>query len=288
MAFCDDAAGRKGGAMRAMLGAVVILPTLLALALGLSASTGGRHPSEQLPGSYLFNGFEPVDPEIVPWYIDSASNGTAARRAWPSNPEELRALLPDFAMTTTVKQYTGTMEVRYLKGFGTLDAGLYEVIIDIIRFRPEDTLLDNGTRGDAADEEGLMRIQKARVGVGVRIIARINVANAGTDITGLTSLGAKGSFGNMHGTVSAYCYGVQPLPIDFKALAEESDLSRGLLRAIMHAAGDVQSRIDLHHVRLTPHIFSIKRAKPPSGALSADEEAREARRVHDLLRQGGS
>lgn len=274
--------------MRAMQGAAVILPTVLALALGLSASSGKKYSPEQLPGSYLFNGFEPVDPEIVPWYIDSASNGTAARRAWPSNPEELRVLLPDFAMTTTVKQYTGTMEVRYLKGFGTLDAGMYEVIIDIIRFRPEDTMLDNGSRGCAADERGLMQIQKARVGVGVRIIARINVANAETDITGLTSLGAKGSLGNMHGTVSAYCYGVQPLPIDFKALAEEGNLSRGLLRAIMRAAADVQSRIDLHNVRLTPHIFSVKRLKPPSGALNADDEAREAHRVHELLRHGGS
>ncbi|MDR3641079.1 MAG: hypothetical protein P4L39_07130 [Humidesulfovibrio sp.] len=268
--------------MRAVMTAIAIFVAVLVLGLGAGTI---ENRSEQLPGSYLFNGFEPVDPEIVPWYVNSDSNGTAERRAWPTNPQELRDLLPDFAMTTTVKQYTGAMEVRYLKGFGALDAGKYEVVMDIVRFRPEDAITDEDLCEDTADKNCTTLIQKVRVGVGVRIIARISVAKAGTEIVGLTSLGAKGDLSNLNGTVSAYCYGVQPVPIDFKMLAEGGNLSKGLLQTILHAASDVQGRIDLQSVRLTPHIFSVKRLRPPGDTMNATGEASESRLVHKLLRE---
>jgi len=253
------------------IAAVLLTAALLG---GCGGKNWGAAADEQ-----LFAAFEPVDPEFAPRYTEEQFDGTLKSDRWPDETAKVRALLPDFGMTTTVKQFTGNMEVRYKVVAGHLNGGNYEVTMDLFRFRPEDGEPEDGKCDNSASADCKAVIQKVRIGVGVRVIAHISVAEAGAKLAGLTSFGANASLENMSGTVSAYSYGIDPVPLDFKALAAAAPLDKGVLATILKGAADILDKLQADNVKLKPHLFAIKRLRPVTEPQTADAEVRKTNSV---------
>jgi len=171
-----------------------------------------------------------------------------------------------------VRQLSGGVGFTYKAVGGELSGGNYEVIIDQFRFRTEDGDTDDGVCDNSNATACQMRIEKVRIGVGVRIIAHITVAKAGAKLGSLTGIGGNATLENISGTVSAYSYGVLPVPIDFRALAANATLKEGLIPAILNSAAGMLEKLQATEIHLIePRVFAIKRFKPVSETQTAGD-----------------
>jgi hypothetical protein len=256
-----------------------------ALILGLCGCAGKDWL--HMEDNQLYTGFEPVTPDYVPRYHQEQADGHVTASAWPAAMAQRSDLLPDFGLTTVVRQLSGGAGFKYKEVGGELSAGNYEVIIDQFRFRTEDGDADDGTCDDNSNATSCqMRIEKVRIGVGVRIIAHITVAKAGATIGSLTGIGGNATLENISGTVSAYSYGILPVPIDFRALAANATLKEGIIPAILSSAAGVLDKMQAADIHLIePRVFAIKRFKPVSETQTAETEVRKKRAVLKLLRK---
>jgi|GEM_PF-2121550 len=254
------------------------------LVLGLCGCAGKNWL--HMEDNQLYTGFEPVTPEYVPRYHQEQVDGSVKASAWPAAMAQRSDLLPDFGLTTVVRQLSGGVGFTYKAVGGELSGGNYEVIIDQFRFRTEDGDTDDGVCDNSNATACQMRIEKVRIGVGVRIIAHITVAKAGAKLGSLTGIGGNATLENISGTVSAYSYGVLPVPIDFRALAANATLKEGLIPAILNSAAGMLEKLQATEIHLIePRVFAIKRFKPVSETQTAETEVRKKRAVLNLLRK---
>ncbi len=231
---------------------------LLLLSLATISGCGqkdivGKEVKGAVEGEY--RGYIPVEPIPVKavTYFDSIGD-TCAQTAWANLSSKARLdLLPLQTAEVSVKKFDATVGAKFLASSASVGYGNYEVVMDYMKYLV-DTVVDSSNR----------LIGSRRIGVGLRMTARVSTLAAGMNISGLGPLAAEASMNRLSGSLSVNVIGIDSRDVT-NLIPITSQLDQTSIQAALQALAAVKTKMwDTDETTITPHVVAVQQRKDNS------------------------
>jgi hypothetical protein len=228
---------------------IVMLVVLLAGCASvnrLSLATDGS------PENYL--GYQPIDPiPVQKVEVYDSSLNQMKDCYWESIQDKTkkRNLLPIQSAQVAVQKDDTAGKISYLVASLSGEAGSYTVTMDYMKYRVEDIY----------DDKTGEFIGCGRIGVGLRIKAIIKTSKADLNLGSLLAIGLEAKNGRLHGGLSVDVVGIDSEGVT-NLIPLTSEIDQTSIQTALQALASIKTKIFADDTELTPHLVSIRQAKP--------------------------
>jgi hypothetical protein len=200
---------------------------------------------------------EPIPQKSVEIYREE--EGIFKEVPWASlSDDEIRSLLPNQSAQVSMSKIDLLGNISYLTASVSHEAGSYDIVMDYMKYRIEDAIVNDELYGSG------------RIGIGLRVRASVITKKSDLNLSGLTNLGMEASLDNLSGYLS-----VEIIGIDSKDVTNHIPLIAKLdetsIQNAMQAIAAIKSKIWDPDVHLTPHLLAIKQEKDSSEVIIKNE-----------------
>lgn len=216
----------------------------------LSSCASNRTPVES--SNYL--GYKPIDP--LPVSTVRYFTGAAIENIyWESirAPEDRRKLLPLQSAQVSVTESKSSGAISYLDGSVSAEKGNYEVIMDYMKYRVEDSFDSNGAY-----------LGNGRIGVGLRIKAQVVTNKSNLNLGSIANIGLEASNGNLRGSISVDVIGIDSKDVT-NLIPLTSEINQTSIQAALQALASIKAKL-WDNIDITPHLIAIKQSSPGNEA----------------------
>ncbi len=232
----------------------ILLGTILLIALSSCSGTKNLTIDKE-----LYKGYQPIPPipsKTVEAYNKSEKDFSIV--PWASlNDSTIRSLLPNQSAQVALRTTDISGKISYLPASVTYEAGSYDVIMDYMKYRIEDVVIDSVFLGSG------------RIGIGLRVRASVNTKKANLNLSGLANLGLEANKNNLSGLLTVDIIGVDSKDIT-SYLPLTAKLDETSIQNALQAIATIKSKIWDNDVKITPHLIAINQNK-----ISTEEILRE-------------
>jgi hypothetical protein len=223
----------------------------------LNPNSSGNQSGKPTPGMAViaenFLGYQPIDPiPVSKVTIFDPDSGSEKDVFWQSlsDAESRRRLLPLQTAQFSVRKTDFLGQVTYLVSSLSAERGSYEVIMDYMKYRVEDSYgADGGYIGNA------------RIGVGLRIKASVVTNEANLNLGSITAIGLQASLGHLSGGISVDVVGIDSESVT-NLIPLTSEINETAIQAALQALASIKSKLWDAETTITPHAVAIRQAKP--------------------------
>lgn len=187
--------------------------------------------------------------------------GKDVTKAWVQlSNEQILNLLSNTHSEISVGKFSENGKVTYLVAEATAEKGTYQVIMDYTPYIVE----------DAVDPASGMKIGDARVGVGLRLTAKVTTRKANINLGSLLALGVAASLDQLQGTMSVDTIGIRIAGSGGPILSNTTIDETSILKTL-EALAVIQSKVADSSTHLDPQVIWVK---PISSAFKKDDVAK--------------
>ena len=191
-----------------------------------------------------YKSYQPIEPLMVK-DVEVYAGDRFIIRPWASlNDSAIRDLLPNQSAQVAMRTNDLTGKVNYLTASVTDKAGSYEVIMDYMKYRIEDVYNKSEVIGSG------------RIGVGLRIKAKVITNKANLNLSGLANLGVEASNNHLTGLLSIDIIGIDSKDVT-NYIPLTSKLDETSIQNALQALATIKSRIWDSNIKLTPQLIAI-------------------------------
>jgi hypothetical protein len=248
-----------------------IILIILVLTIGLNSFGQRKKKDEQEPpmGTFVsdaqFKDFIPISPmdfeqEVSIYNKATNSFEKLSIKQLATDKTKIITFLPNETVYSTVEKKDGSAEVKYGPASITAEAGSYTVTLDYAKFTTLKVVLDDGKCAGFT-----------KVGIGMRITAKITTFEAGIDVSSLFGLGIAAKMNKLKGQLSIDIIGMESSQIT-DLITLPVDISEASVQTALQSLSAIKSKIYDTQTNLYPQILAIKNT---NGSCS----------VFDLLKQ---
>lgn len=185
----------------------------------------------------------PIDP--VPAPILSRDGEPPSLWSGKTTQDAYNALSISDSYTAVYKlEQSGSL--TYLAGSATVSKGTYRVIIDYLRWLPQQVAFDGAT-------------VPARVGVGLRLDAEIVSTSANVDLGSIFKIGAAVSNQQARGTMTVTAIGVNS-PDIINLFPTPAKIDDTAIQKALEALAAIQIKMADPGTTLTPHVTAVRKS----------------------------
>ena len=160
---------------------------------------------------------------------------------------ELETYLADTVSTVSVTKTDSGGSLSYLAGSVTTGKGSYRAIMDFSNFVSEEL--------DDADGN---RIGRARVGVGLRLIAEIKTKKSGIDLGSILKIGLAAERNELSGSLEVRVSGIRSTEINNLLPGILPAIDEGSIQAALEAMAAVKAKMYEADTTLSPRVLAVK------------------------------
>lgn len=199
----------------------------------------------------LKNEYFPIEPLIAKSQVEISENGQIIAKDIRvlSNTEKL-AYLGDTRVVVTLAKVTGSGELSYLTGKITADKGKYVAFMDYANF-----FIDDLTDGQDV-------IGRARVGVGLRLVARVATKKRGIDLGSILKIGFAANKSELSGELEVRAIGVTSKEIQNLLPGSLPNLDESSIQRALEAMAAVKTKIYNSETSVQPRIMAVALNEP--------------------------
>ena len=221
---------------------MVLLVTILAAC----ASNTPLPPSVAVDANNLKNEYFPIEPLIAKSQIEVPVNGNIVTKdiRTLTNSEKL-AFLGDTRVVVTLAKETASGELSYLTGKITSEKGTYVAFMDYANF-----FIDDLTDGTDV-------IGRARVGVGLRLVARVKTKKRGVDLGSILKIGFAANKNELSGELEVRAIGVTSKEIQDLLPGSLPNLDESSIQRALEAMAAVKTKIHDASTSVQPRIMAV-------------------------------
>lgn len=223
--------------------------TVLCILISLLFACASTTP---LPASFvngvdnLKNEYFPIEPLIAKSQVEFFENGQMVLKDIRSltNIQKL-GYLGDTRVVVTLAKETATGELSYLTGKVTGDKGKYVAFMDYANFFIDDL------------HDGSTVIGRARVGVGLRLVARIQTNKRGIDLGSILKIGFAANKSELSGELEVRAIGVTSKEIQDLLPGSLPNLDESSIQRALEAMAAVKTKIHDTGTSVQPRIMAV-------------------------------
>jgi len=198
-----------------------------------------------------YKSYQPIEPLPVK-NVEMYAGDRFVMKPWASLTDStIRYLLPNQSAQVAMRTNDLTGKVNYLTASVTDQAGSYEVIMDYMKYRVEDVNNDSGVVGSG------------RVGIGLRIKAKVITNKANLNLSGLANLGVEASNNHLTGLLSIDIIGIDSKDIT-NYIPLTAKLDETSIQNAIQAIATIKSKIWDSNIKLTPQLIAINQNQDSS------------------------
>lgn len=229
--------------------------SFIILTLFLSVVTNAQSRKNAPMGTFVseaqFKDFIPISPmdfeqEVIIYNKENLKFDTLSIKQLATNKNQIISFLPNETVYSTVEKKDGSTQVKYGPASITAEAGSYTVTLDYAKFTTLKVTLDNGSCAGFT-----------KVGVGMRITARIITFETGVDVSSLFGLGIAAKSGKLKGQLSIDIIGMESSQIT-DLITLPVDISESSIQSALQSLSAIKSKIYENSTNLYPQILAIK------------------------------
>lgn len=188
------------------------------------------------------------------------ATGKDITKAWVQlSNDEILNLLSNTRSEISVGKFSTDGTVTYLVAQATAKKGTYQVIMDYTSYIVE----------DAVDPASKQKIGDARVGVGLRLTAKITTNKANINLGSLLALGVAANLDQLKGTMTVDTIGIRIANAAGPILSNTTIDETSILKTL-EALAVIQSKIADDSTHLDPQVIWVK---PISSSVKASDVA---------------
>ena len=177
-----------------------------------------------------------------------AVTGKDVTKAWVQlKNSQILNLLSNTRSEISVGRFDSNGSLTYLLAQATADKGTYQVIMDYTPYIVE----------DAVDPDSSQKIGDARVGVGLRLTAKVQTAKANINLGSLLALGVAASLNQLKGTMTVDTIGIRIAGSGGPILSNTTIDETSILKTL-EALAVIQSKIADSGTHLDPQVLWVK------------------------------
>jgi len=198
-----------------------------------------------------FKDYIPISPldfeqDVVIYNVKIQKFDTLSLKQLSTDKQKIIAFLPNETVYSTLEKRHGSAGIQYGPASVTAEAGSYTVTLDYAKFTTLKYTLNN---------ENCAGFTK--VGVGMRITAKIATFEAGVDVSSLIGLGIAAKTGKLIGQLSIDIIGMESKQItDLVTLPV--DISESSIQTALQSLSAIKSKMYDENTNLHPQILAIK------------------------------
>lgn len=231
---------------------------LLALSMIITVVNAQKRKKKDPPiGTFVsesqFKDYIPVSPMefeqnvIIFDTVDKAFDTLSIKELSTRKADVIR-FLPNETVYSTLEKRDGSLELQYGPASLTGKAGAYTVTLDYAKFT---TLKYNDNQNNCAGF--------TKVGVGMRITAKITTYEAGIDVSSLFGLGVAAKTGKLTGQISIDIIGMESSKIT-DLITLPVDISEASIQTALQSLSAIKSKMYDEGTNLFPQILAVKKA----------------------------
>jgi hypothetical protein len=194
----------------------------------------------------LKNEYFPIEPLIAKSQVEISENGQMILKdiRLLSNIQKL-AYLGDTRVVVTLAKETVSGELSYLTGKITGEKGKYVAFMDYANF-----FIDDLTDGQNV-------IGRARVGVGLRLVARVETNKKGVDLGSILKIGFAANKSELSGELEVRAIGVTSKEIQDLLPGSLPNLDESSIQRALEAMAAVKTKIHDPATSVQPRIMAV-------------------------------
>ncbi|ROR97881.1 hypothetical protein EDC56_3548 [Sinobacterium caligoides] len=194
----------------------------------------------------LKNEYFPVEPLIAKSKIEIPVKGTMVTKdiRTLTNKEKLD-FLGDTRVVVKLAKVTKSGELSYLTGKVTSEKGSYVAFMDYANF-----FIDDLSNGDEI-------VGRARVGVGLRLIAKVKTNKKGIDLGSVLKIGFAANKNELSGELEVRAIGVTSKEIQDLLPGSLPNLDESSIQRALEAMAAVKTKIHDTNTSVQPRIMSV-------------------------------
>lgn len=231
--------------------------TIISVCLLSTVALSCCAPNEDLPGveESTFLGYIPVEPVPVEEVsVYDSGKEEYVDRFWASLTDSQKlVLLPLQTAEVSIRQTSASGKMSYLVASAEASRGTYEVIMDYMKY-----LVDAVITSDSRF------LGSRRVGVGLRMTARVTTSEGGVNISGLSALALGAAAQKLSGSLSINVIGIDSRDVS-NLIPITSNLDQTSIEAALQALAAVKTKMwSTSETTITPHIIAVQQRKAES------------------------
>lgn len=239
-----------------------IIPLLIAsLILSNSIFAQKRNKKDPPMGTFVseaqFKDYIPISPlefeqNVIIYDTTLKAFDTLSIKELATRKSEIIRFLPNETVYSTLEKKDGSVDLKFGPAALTGEAGAYTVTLDYAKF----TTLKYNIGSNCAGF--------TKVGVGMRITAKITTFEAGIDVSSLFGLGVAAKAGKISGQLSIDIIGMESSQIT-DLITLPVDISESSIQTALQSLSAIKSKLYDEKTSLFPQILAIKKT---NGACS--------------------
>jgi len=199
-----------------------------------------------------FKDYIPISPmdfeqDVVIFETERKTFDTLSIKELATRKEEIIRFLPNETVYSTLEKKDGSLELKFGPAALTGEAGAYTVTLDYAKF----TTLKYNIGGDNC--AGF-----TKVGVGMRITAKMTTYDVGIDVSSLFGLGVAAKAGKISGQLSIDIIGMESSQIT-DLITLPVDISEASIQTALQSLSAIKSKMYDENTNLFPQILAIKK-----------------------------
>jgi len=196
-----------------------------------------------------FRGYIPVEPIPVNTVrvFDTTCSGYV-ETCWAAlSPREKLALMPLQTAEVSVRQMDAQSSMKFIGSSASVAAGNYEVVMDYMKYMT-DTVVTKDS----------VYIGSRKVGIGLRMTARVRTFKSDINISGLSALATEATLSHLSGSLSVNVIGIDSRDVT-NLIPITSQLDQSSIEAALQALAAVKTKMwDTLETTITPHIVAVQ------------------------------
>ena len=199
-----------------------------------------------------FHGYIPIDPiPVIKVTVYDPDSLSYVEKYWATfNSLERLRMLPNQTAEVSVKNVDSHGKVKFFGSSASGSKGIYEVIMDYMKYYIDTVLDDTG-----------FLLGSRKIGVGLRMTAKVQTSKANINIGGLSALAAQAVLQNLSGSISVNVIGIDSRDIT-NLIPITSQLDQTSIQSALQALAAVKAKLwDSGQTTLTPHILAVQQRR---------------------------
>lgn len=174
---------------------------------------------------------------------------TMERVYWSSLADTTkRSLLPIQSAQVSVRKIESNASLGYLNSTISGEKGEYVVVMDYMKYRVE-SITDSSQTSDRI-------IGNAKIGVGLRIKARVSTSKKNLNLGSLLGLGIEARRENLSGSISVDVIGIDSRDVT-NLIPLTSEIDQTSIQSALQALASIKAKIYEEKTMLTPHVVAV-------------------------------
>jgi len=233
----------------------IILLLITPLVLSSSIFAQKRNKKDPPMGTFVseaqFKDYIPISPlefeqDVIIYDTRKKAFDTLSIKELATRKEEIIRFLPNETVYSTLEKKDGSFELKFGPATLTGEAGAYTVTLDYAKF----TTLKYKIGVDCAGF--------TKVGVGMRITAKITTYEKGIDVSSLFGLGVAAKLNRISGQLSIDIIGMESSQIT-DLITLPVDISESSIQTALQSLSAIKSKMYDEKTNLFPQILAIKK-----------------------------